>query len=403
MQSKPTLNGRIVEVIADDLTDTVIGEPYQLAYNSTRAYQGTILGNEGFKIEEETASRFLQSDSEYASIIAPFIGGNEVNRDPLYRPMCSVINFWDWEIEQAEVFQEALKCVREFTLKHKGKLQKNWWRHLRPRPEMYEKIGNTFFNSATSEALQENKRNLDRVIVISTGATKYPSFTFLPPHYIYSNKLCVIVDDRYSLFAVLSSEIHSVWAWLQKTSMGADLYSLVYAHGNIFYTFPIPEKVQAEEDCEVLSELGRKFFLSRQAYMESTSTGLTSFYNKFHNQGCEETEILSLRELQKELTQCTLLEYEWDDIDLRFGFHSVDYLPSENNIRFTISEEARREVLKRLLKLNHERYEEEVAQGLHDKKKKKTSTSRKKKTFSAKDDGNLNLFNFMNVSPKGAK
>lgn len=40
---------------------------------------------------------------------------------------------------------------------------------------------------------------------------------------------------------------------------------------------------------------------------------------------------------------------------------------------------------------------------LLNKKKKKTSTPRKKKTSPAKDDGNLDLFNFMNVSPKGSK
>jgi len=34
-----------------------------------------------------------------------------------------------------------------------------------------------------------------------------------------------------------------------------------------------------------------------------------------------------------------------------------------------VSESARREVLARLLKLNHERYAEEVKQGLHEKKR----------------------------------
>ena len=63
--------------------------------------------------------------------------------------------------------------------------------------------------------------------------------------------------------------------------------------------------------------------------------------------------------------------YSWDDLDLGHGFHET-----KQGIRFTISEEARREVLQRLLKLNHERYEEEVKAGLHDKKAKK-STSRK--------------------------
>jgi hypothetical protein len=62
-----------------------------------------------------------------------------------------------------------------------------------------------------------------------------------------------------------------------------------------------------------------------------------------------------------------------DDLDLGHGFHQI-----KQGKRFTISEPARREVLARLLKLNHERYAEEVAQGLHDKKKSKTAKKGKK-------------------------
>lgn len=58
--------------------------------------------------------------------------------------------------------------------------------------------------------------------------------------------------------------------------------------------------------------------------------------------------------------------YGWQDLDLGHDFHTT-----KQGIRFTISETARREVLDRLLKLNHQRYAEEVAQGLHDKKKAK--------------------------------
>ena len=46
------------------------------------------------------------------------------------------------------------------------------------------------------------------------------------------------------------------------------------------------------------------------------------------------------------------------------GFHET-----KQGVRYTISEPARREVLALLLKLNHERYEKEIRQGLHDKKK----------------------------------
>jgi hypothetical protein len=55
--------------------------------------------------------------------------------------------------------------------------------------------------------------------------------------------------------------------------------------------------------------------------------------------------------------------------------------------RFTISDAARREVLARLLKLNHERYEEEVKAGLHvrDKGKKGKGKSRAKPSTRRKE------------------
>jgi len=58
---------------------------------------------------------------------------------------------------------------------------------------------------------------------------------------------------------------------------------------------------------------------------------------------------------------------------LNHGFHNT-----KQGLRFTISETARREVLDRLLALNHQRYAEEVAQGLHDKKKAKGKSKKVK-------------------------
>ncbi len=78
--------------------------------------------------------------------------------------------------------------------------------------------------------------------------------------------------------------------------------------------------------------------------------------------------------------------YGWGDLDLGHGFHET-----KQGVRFTISEEARREVLDRLLLLNHERYAEEVEQGLHDKKKPK---GKGKKRGGKKDDGGTPLTGF---------
>ena len=73
--------------------------------------------------------------------------------------------------------------------------------------------------------------------------------------------------------------------------------------------------------------------------------------------------------------------------DLGHDFHET-----KQGLRFTISESARREVLDRLLRLNHERYEEEVRQGLHDKGKKPKGKSTPKKRSVTVASTSLPLF-----------
>jgi hypothetical protein len=66
----------------------------------------------------------------------------------------------------------------------------------------------------------------------------------------------------------------------------------------------------------------------------------------------------------RQLLDAVAAAYGWTDLDLGHGFHET-----KQGLRFAINEAARREVLARLLKLNQERYAEEVGQGLHEKKK----------------------------------
>ena len=111
--------------------------------------------------------------------------------------------------------------------------------------------------------------------------------------------------------------------------------------------------------------------------MTSRHEGLTKTYNRFHDPDETSADIQKLRDLHVEMDQAVAAAYGWTDLDLGHDFHET-----KQGVRFTISEPARRQVLQRLLKLNHERYAEEVKQGLHDKKKskaKKTDTLKKPK------------------------
>jgi len=58
------------------------------------------------------------------------------------------------------------------------------------------------------------------------------------------------------------------------------------------------------------------------------------------------------------MDETVLKAYDWEDIDLAHDFYEVDYLPENDRVRYTILPDTRKEVLKRLLKLNHEIHEQ---------------------------------------------
>jgi len=84
-----------------------------------------------------------------------------------------------------------------------------------------------------------------------------------------------------------------------------------------------------------------------------------------------------------------LTRHGWDDLELDHGFYET-----QQGLRFTICEEARREVLHRLLELNHQHFEEEIAHGSHEKKGRKRSGEKTytKKRSEKKNQGSLSCF-----------
>ena len=69
-----------------------------------------------------------------------------------------------------------------------------------------------------------------------------------------------------------------------------------------------------------------------------------------------------MRDMQKSLDYAMLAVYGWQGINLEHDFYPLPYLSANDNIRYTISEPARIEILLRLAILNKQRFEEEQKQ-----------------------------------------
>ena len=99
--------------------------------------------------------------------------------------------------------------------------------------------------------------------------------------------------------------------------------------------------------------------------------GLTKTYNRVHDPDEHADDIVRLREIHVVLDYAVRDAYGWDDLDLGHDFHDTKF-----GTRYTFAPVPRQEVLDRLLELNHERYAEEVRQGLHAKAKPKGKRSK---------------------------
>ena len=117
-----------------------------------------------------------------------------------------------------------------------------------------------------------------------------------------------------------------------------------------------------------LDNIGERYYIHRQSIMLARQEGLTKTYNRFHDPRETAQDIVRLRDLHREMDEAVARAYGWDDLRLEHGFHET-----KQGRRYTISEAARREVLDRLLLLNHQRHEEEVQAGLFEQKGAKGS------------------------------
>jgi len=122
--------------------------------------------------------------------------------------------------------------------------------------------------------------------------------------------------------------------------------------------------------------------------MVSLWLGLTDIYNLFHSRDltpakvakvskkpAEESTrgyegILELRRLHVELDLAIRDAYGWQNVPLDHGFHEVETLPESDRVRYTVSLAARKELLRRLLALNHDRAASEKAAGKTTKPKR---------------------------------
>lgn len=376
----------------------ISSSPFKLAQNGNKSFQGSNLVGIGFSMQPKEASALISRNNENSEVLFPYIIGHDINLSPTQEPGRWVISFFDWPLKReinkswfeadkkqkndwmrtgivpldypfkvAADFPDCLSIVREKVypqrMNQRREIRKRyWWRYGETAPGLYTAIS-----------------DLQRVIVIAL-TNKTLAFVFLPTNIVFSHATVVIASDRDEVFALLQSTIHLEWTRRFGSTMKGDQR---YTPTDCFENFPFPTSLDG------LQLIGKEFYQHRQNLLVSNQIGLTALYNDFHDPMENSKDIIRLRELQIQMDKKVLENYGWSDINLNQSFYDTRF-----ETLFTMSTKARKEVITRLMKLNQQRYQKEVAQGLHEKKgskRRKKSGGRKARKLK-ENDKQLGLF-----------
>lgn len=345
------LDGEAVSRISPALepASTVSSVRHKLDSSKGIAFVGHDIKGAGFILSRSDVVRLIESDPRSSDAISPYIKGDELNQSTQIAATSHIINFQDWSIEQSRAYSACFQVVQtrvkpERDTKNRKSHRVNWWRYADYR-----------------KGLEAATQCLDTVIAM-TLHNKHMIPTFGPGHTIYSHGCVVFATSDAAMLSIISSSVHYLWA----TTGGASTLSTTsrYAPSDKFETFPLPDFTVD------LRESGERLAAFRREVSRARNSGLTKIYNQVFDPACIDADIENLRRIHQMIDEATIRAYGWEDRiaavgGLDQGFHKVG-----RQTRYTIGPAAQRVVLDSLLDLNHERYAEEVAQGLHDKKGK---------------------------------
>jgi len=357
------LDKKPVAAISAYLGDGSVNEsPARLLHNPYFSLGSKIYG-QGFLFADDDSDctptiereKLLSFHPEWKDRIPPYIGGEEINSDPLHRSRRFVIFLSDILEEEDLSRWPELKDIVEKKVKperlqlgnnpNNVPLKRRWWAFQAHRPELYAAIS-----------------GLQRVIV-NSQVSAHLQYAFLPSNIIFAHTANVFLLSTFASFCAIQSRPHEIWARFFGSSMKDDLR---YTPSDCFETFPFPENWEAHPDLEAA---GKTYYEFRSALMIRNNEGLTKTYNRFHDPYENDPDILKLRELHAAMDRAVLDAYGWKDIPTDCEF-LLDYEIDEEAWgtkkkpwRYRWPDEVRDEVLALLLELNAERAKKEALSG----------------------------------------
>jgi hypothetical protein len=342
----------------------VRGEAFAFPARAGLAGEGQKPYGRGFVLDEQTASEMIAEDPRNADVVFKYVSGKQVNKTWNHATDRWVINFHDWDVEQAreypapyEVIETEVKPVRA---KDKREQRRDyWWRYGEYRGALVGRIS-----------------QLTHTIGVAK-VSPYAIPTLLPTNVVFADKVILFPWDDLALYGLLTSTVHRIWIDRYTGTMKKDIS---YSPADSFNKLPLPGHLSATDqprsdglagrgpsEQEALADIADhmdRLHHWRATQMKSVDTGLTKIYGQYHDPEVRDEFTHDLRQMHVQLDTLVVAAYGWNDIDLGHGFHDTRY-----GTFFTFSTKARFELLMRLLELNFVQYAEQTGKSLEQVKR----------------------------------
>ncbi len=310
-------------------------DPEALVANGGFSFIGSYVLGLGFILNPDERAALVTRADKNGDLIWPYLGGDEINSDPVQSHHRYVINFASMPLAEAKLWPDLLAIIEEKVkperdLVKRDAHRKHWWHYADKRPALYAAI-----------------REMNRCIVTSIH-TQHLVFSFQPTSRVFSHGLCVFALPADSAFSLLQSRAHEIWARLLSSSLEERLR---YSASDCFETFPFPHP-DPRTVIPSLEDIGQRLYDTRAKYMLDTQQGLTDTYNLLKDPDCHDPRIEELRRLHEEMDRAVLAAYGWDIPVPPYGTPTTD---AECLVLETFEDE----VIDRLFLLNAQRAEEE--------------------------------------------
>ena len=281
----------------------------------------------------------MSKDANAEEIIRPYFGGDDIVELPSLKPCRWVIDFEDKPEKVAArwsfAFNRVVELVKPFRDSQTGQIHQDcFWKFWDMRPKLRKMQA-----SATPYLVMSS---VSKYIVLRRYVGKAG----------FNQKTKAVFYSSFGEFGVLQSAVHDVWARWASGSRGI---TLSYSTSKALDTFPMPERVTSESE-----RSGRQYYEFRDEVLIGRNIGPTELYNEIHNKEVQTDDIEKMRVSLVEMDRKVVDSYGWTNLKLAHGFYEVPYLPDNDCLRFTVSNEARLEIISRLVRLNHIRSEPSV-------------------------------------------